>query len=59
MFSATPWAEAVCGIITPAVMSIEERYESHKECATLYDVVGSVKRHVECASCGQLVFVLT
>ncbi len=26
--------------------------------ATLYDVVGSVKRHVECASWGQLVFVL-
>ena len=24
----------MCGIITPAVMSIEERYESHKECAT-------------------------
>ena len=27
--------------------------------ATLYDVVGSVKRHFECASCGQLVLVLT
>src|SRR5450759_882761 len=26
---------------------------------TLYDVVGSVKRHVECTSCGRLVFVLT
>jgi hypothetical protein len=26
---------------------------------TLYDEVGSVKRQVECASCGQLVFVLT
>jgi hypothetical protein len=27
--------------------------------ATLYDVVGSVKRHVECTSCGRLVLVLT
>src|SRR5271156_215263 len=27
--------------------------------ATLYNVVGSVKRHVECASCGQLVFVVS
>ncbi len=26
--------------------------------ATLYDVVGSVKRHLKFASCGQLVFVL-
>jgi hypothetical protein len=27
--------------------------------ATFYDVVGSVKRHLQCASYGQLVFVLT
>jgi REP element-mobilizing transposase RayT len=32
---------------------------NYKGRATLYDVVGSVKRHVECPSCGQLVFVLT
>ncbi len=30
-----------------------------KGLATLYDVVGSVKRHLQCASYGQLVFVLT
>ena len=36
-----------------------ETQELPKGCATLYDVVGSVKRHVECTSCGQLVFVLT
>ena len=42
-------------------------FEGHEESATrkikgwptLYDDVGSVKRQVECASCGQLVFVLT
>src|SRR5579859_1521523 len=27
-YSATPSAETVCGIITPTVMSIEQRYES-------------------------------
>jgi hypothetical protein len=27
--------------------------------AALYDVVGSVKGHVECASCGQLVFAFS
>ncbi len=42
-------------------------FEKHEESGTrkfngwptLYDDVGSVKRQVECASCGQLVFVLT